>query len=77
MIRDAHSDAAMTAPRPLTVTRPDLPPLDEFLPYLREIWDTRVLSNGGPFHQRLEAALCALPGSGPHLRSSPTRRSRW
>ncbi len=48
----------MTTPRPLTVTRPDLPPLEDFLPYLREIWDSRMLSNGGPFHQRLETALC-------------------
>lgn len=48
----------MTAPRPLYVTRPDLPPLADFLPYLEQIWDTRVLSNGGPFHQQLEAALC-------------------
>lgn len=47
----------MPANRPLTVTRPDLPPLEDFLPYLREIWDSRILSNGGPFHQRLEQAL--------------------
>jgi dTDP-4-amino-4,6-dideoxygalactose transaminase len=48
----------MTKPRPLTVTRPDLPPLEDFLPYLQQIWDSRVLSNGGPFHQRFERALC-------------------
>ena len=42
---------------PLYVTRPYLPPLEEFTPLLREIWDSRVLTNGGPFHQRLEAAL--------------------
>ncbi|GAP37528.1 aminotransferase, DegT/DnrJ/EryC1/StrS family [Piscinibacter sakaiensis] len=47
----------MSDPKPLYVTRPELPPLEEFLPYLREIWDTRVLSNNGPFHQRFEAAL--------------------
>lgn len=52
----------MTKPRALTVTRPDLPPLEDFLPYLQEIWDSRVLSNGGPFHQRLERALCAHLG---------------
>lgn len=43
---------------PVYVTRPDLPPLEAFLPYLQEIWDSRVLTNGGPFHQRLEQALC-------------------
>ena len=47
---------------PLYVTRPDLPPLEEFLPYLREIWDSRVLTNGGPYHRRLEQALCEYLG---------------
>lgn len=42
---------------PITVTQPFLPPLEEFLPYLREIWDSRILTNGGPLHQRLELAL--------------------
>ena len=36
----------MTLPRPLTVTRPDLPPLEQFLPYLQQIWDSRVLDPG-------------------------------
>jgi len=52
----------MSMNRPMYVTQPDLPPLEEFLPYLREIWDSRVLTNGGPFHQRLEAALCEYLG---------------
>jgi dTDP-4-amino-4,6-dideoxygalactose transaminase len=39
------------------VTRPYLPPLDEFLPYLEEIWESKVLTNGGPFHVRFEDAL--------------------
>jgi dTDP-4-amino-4,6-dideoxygalactose transaminase len=39
------------------VTRPSLPPLDELLPPLRKIWERKVLTNGGPFHQELEAAL--------------------
>lgn len=39
------------------VTQPHLPPLDEFLPYLERIWDTKVLTNGGPFHQQLEKDL--------------------
>lgn len=39
------------------VTRPSLPPLDDFLPYLREIWDSGILTNNGPFHQRLEKEL--------------------
>ena len=40
------------------VTKPYLPPLNEFIPYLEQIWNNKVLTNGGPFHQELEAALC-------------------
>ena len=52
----------MAANKTIYVTQPDLPPLEEFLPYLRKIWDTRLLTNGGPFHQKLEAALCEYLG---------------
>ena len=52
----------MAASKTIYVTQPELPPLEEFMPYLRQIWDTRVLSNGGPFHQMLEAALCDYLG---------------
>lgn len=51
---------------PITVTRPDLPPLEEFLPYLQQIWDSRVLTNGGSFHRRFEAALAEYLGV-PHV----------
>jgi len=44
------------------VTRPFLPPLQEFIPYLEEIWSGKILTNGGPFHQQLEAALCKYLG---------------
>lgn len=44
------------------VTQPYLSPLEDFIPYLRQIWDSKVLTNGGPFHQRLEAALEAYLG---------------
>ena len=40
------------------VTQPYLPPLDEFMPYLRQIWDSKVLTNGGAFHEQLEKELC-------------------
>lgn len=40
------------------VTQPYLPPLEEFMPYLEQIWSNKVLTNGGPFHQQLEEALC-------------------
>ena len=44
------------------VTQPSLPPLEEFIPYLQKIWDTKILTNGGPFHQQLETALCEYLG---------------
>lgn len=44
------------------VTRPTLPPFEEFIPYLRQIWDNEILTNGGPFHQQLEKALCDYLG---------------
>lgn len=44
------------------VTQPLLPPLEEFLPYLEQIWDNKILTNNGPFHQQLEKALCEYLG---------------
>lgn len=42
---------------PIYVTQPTLPPLEEFVPYLQDIWKTKILTNGGPYHQKLEKAL--------------------
>ncbi len=42
----------------IPVTSPLLPPLEEFVPYLEEIWKSRFLTNGGAMHQALEQALC-------------------
>jgi dTDP-4-amino-4,6-dideoxygalactose transaminase len=44
------------------VTQPLLPPLEEFIPYLQKIWDSKILTNNGPFHQQLEEALCDYLG---------------
>lgn len=44
------------------VTKPHLPPLEEFIPYLEQIWESKVLTNSGPFHQQLEQALCKYLG---------------
>jgi dTDP-4-amino-4,6-dideoxygalactose transaminase len=44
------------------VTQPQLPPLDEFIPYLRDIWDSKTLTNCGPFHEKLESELCTYLG---------------
>ncbi len=50
------------AQAPLYVTQPDMPPLQDFIPLLEQIWESRFLTNGGRFHQQLEAALCAHLG---------------
>jgi dTDP-4-amino-4,6-dideoxygalactose transaminase len=52
----------MSTQQPIYVTQPDLPPLEEFMPYLQQIWDSKVLTNGGPFHKQLEAELAAYLG---------------
>ena len=42
----------------ITVTAPLLPDLEEFNVLLKEIWDSKWITNNGSFHQRLEKALC-------------------
>lgn len=44
------------------VTSPLLPPLEEFIPYLEKMWASRTLTNGGDFHQELEASLARYLG---------------
>lgn len=46
----------------ITVTSPLLPPLDEFIPYLNEIWKSKWITNNGHYHQLLENALCEYLG---------------
>lgn len=48
--------------KPIYVTQPSLPPLDEFIPYLEAIWATKRLTNNGPFHEEFENALCDYLG---------------
>jgi hypothetical protein len=38
--------------KPIYVTRPYLPPLEEFTQGLQEIWENRWLTNNGPILQR-------------------------
>ncbi len=47
---------------PIYVTQPLLPPLEQFIPYLRQIWESKRLTNNGPFHQQLEQVLCDYLG---------------
>ena len=46
----------------IRVTRPSLPPLEEFVPYLEEIWESHILTNCGPCHTRLEQKLVEYLG---------------
>ncbi|QBF25851.1 DegT/DnrJ/EryC1/StrS family aminotransferase [Pseudomonas tructae] len=48
--------------KPITVTSPLLPPLEEFIPYLENIWDSKFLTNCGPYHQQLEKELAEYLG---------------
>ena len=44
------------------VTKTFLPPLDEFIEYLKEIWATGIVTNDGPMFQRLEKELAKFTG---------------
>jgi dTDP-4-amino-4,6-dideoxygalactose transaminase len=48
--------------KPIHVTSPYLPPLEEFTEYLRDIWESKQLTNNGRYHQALEQALCEYLG---------------
>ncbi|WP_031597333.1 DegT/DnrJ/EryC1/StrS family aminotransferase [Ferrovum myxofaciens] len=52
----------MSSEKPIYVTQPFLPPLEEFIPYLEKIWKSKVLTNNGPFHRELEQAQCRYLG---------------
>jgi dTDP-4-amino-4,6-dideoxygalactose transaminase len=48
--------------KPIYVTQPALPPLEEFIPYLEKIWESKILTNNGPFHQQFERELADYIG---------------
>jgi len=48
----------MSEIKPILVTQPALPPLEEFIPYLEDIWKRKWITNNGHYHQLLEKALC-------------------
>jgi len=41
----------------ITVTKPDLPPLEEYMEYLKKIWTSRWLTNNGEYVQLLQREL--------------------
>ena len=48
--------------KPIYVTQSALPPLEEFTELLKQIWDNKILTNNGPFHQQFEQALADYLG---------------
>lgn len=52
----------MEIQRKINVTQPFMPPLEEFNSYLQKIWESKWLTNGGPFHKELEDKLCEYLG---------------
>ena len=44
------------------ITKPFLPPLDEYIKYLEKIWSSKQLTNSGPFHQQFEKELANYLG---------------
>ena len=52
----------MTKEKPIFVTKPYLPPLEDLQAKLGTIWSSAILTNGGPLHEELEAELCNYLG---------------
>ncbi len=51
---------------PILVTRPYLPPLEEFKAGCEEVWKSRWLTNDGPMLEKFHAALAAYLGVDAH-----------
>jgi len=52
----------------IPICRPELPPLERYVELLRDIWDTRMLSNFGRYARRFEATAQAYLGT-PRVRA--------
>jgi dTDP-4-amino-4,6-dideoxygalactose transaminase len=52
----------LVSEKPIFVTSPHLPPLEEFQEYLQDIWLSKRLTNNGKYHFALEQALCEYLG---------------
>lgn len=53
-----YSEKALTMNnKQITVTSPLLPPLEEFVPFLEDIWQRKWVTNNGYYHKQLEASL--------------------
>ena len=52
----------MNKQKPIYVTQPSLPPLSKFVKDLEKIWDSKYLTNNGPYHKELEEELAKYLG---------------
>ena len=59
---EAESSTKQRLEEKIYVTRPSLPPLDEFMVYLKDIWDSKKLTNNGKYHRLFEDALAEFLG---------------
>jgi len=46
----------------ILVTQPELPCLDDFIPMLEDIWESKWLTNNGKYHQKFEKELAEYLG---------------
>jgi len=46
--------------KPIYVTKPFLPPIEEYIEYLRNIWGSNILTNDGPYLREFERELSKL-----------------
>ena len=49
----------MVSMPPILVTKPSLPPFEEYTSLIQKIWDNRWLTNSGPLHNQLQNDLAA------------------
>lgn len=43
--------------KPIMITRSAMPPMEEYIEKMKELWDSRYLTNSGKFHKEFEEAL--------------------
>lgn len=48
--------------KPILVTQPTMPPIEEFVESLKDIWHSKWLTNNGHFHQEFEKQLAEFLG---------------
>lgn len=48
--------------KPIYITQHVRPPIEEFTELLKQIWDNKILTNNGLFHQQLEKELTEFLG---------------